>query len=36
MSENESRAECFLERIESIIIGEVEFSGDILPDEACQ
>ena len=36
MSENESRGECFLEKIESITIGEVKLSSNILLDKVCQ
>jgi len=36
MSENRSRGECFFERIESIMTGEVELPRNVLLDEACQ
>ena len=36
ISENRSRGECFLERVESIIIRGVELPGNILPGETCQ
>jgi len=36
ISENRSRSECLLERVESIMIGEVELLGNVLPDEVCQ
>ena len=36
MSENRSRDECFLERIESIMTGGVKLSRNVLLDEACQ
>jgi len=36
MSEDRSGGECFLERIESILTGEVEFPRNVLPGEACQ
>jgi len=33
MSENRSRSECFLERIESITIGRVELPRNVLSDK---
>jgi len=36
MSENRSRDECLLERVESIITGEVKLLGNVLLGEACQ
>jgi len=36
MSENRSRDECLLERIESITTGGVEISWNVLLGEACQ
>ena len=36
MSENGSGDECLLERIESIMTGEVELPRDILLGEVCQ
>ena len=36
MSENESRGECLLEKIESIIIGRVELPRNVFLDEAYQ
>jgi len=36
ISEDGSGGECFLEKIESIIIGGVELSKGVLPGEACQ
>jgi len=36
MSENRSEDECFLERIESIMIEGVELPKNVLLDEACQ
>jgi len=36
MSENKSRDKCFLERIESILIGRVELPRNVLLGEACQ
>jgi len=36
MSENGSRGECFLERVESITIGGVELPENFLLGEACQ
>ena len=35
MSENGSGDECLLERVKSIIIGEVGLPEDILLDEVC-
>ena len=35
MSEDRSRDECFLERVESILTGEVKFPRNVLLDEAC-
>jgi len=36
MSENRSEGECFLERIESIMTGEVKLSRNVLLGKACQ
>jgi len=36
MSENRGGGECFLERIESIIIGEIELLENVLLGKACQ
>jgi len=36
MSENRSRGECLLERVESIMIGGVKLLRDVLLDKACQ
>jgi len=36
MSENRSRGECLLERVESIMIREVKFSWNVLLDKICQ
>ena len=36
MSENGSRDECFLERVESIMTEGVELPRDILSGKACQ
>jgi len=36
MSENGSRGEYLLKRVESIIIGEIELLENVLPGEACQ
>ena len=36
MSENKSEGECLLEKVESIMIGGVELSRNVLPDEVCQ
>jgi len=36
ISEDGGRGEYFLERIESIIIGEVELPRNVLPGDACQ
>jgi len=36
MSENESGGKCFLEKIESITIGGVKLSSNILLDKVCQ
>jgi len=36
MSENRSRGEYLLERIESITTGGVELPRNFLPDEICQ
>jgi len=36
MSEDGSRSECFLERVESIITGGVKLSGNVLSGEAYQ
>ena len=35
MSEDWSRGEDFLERVESILTGGVKFPRNVLPDEAC-
>ena len=36
ISKDRSKDEYLLEKVESIIIGEVELLGNILLDEACQ
>ena len=36
MSEDRSRGEYLLERIESIMTGGVKLPRNVLPDEACQ
>jgi len=36
MSKDGSRGKCLFERVESIMIGRVEISKDVLPDEMCQ
>ena len=36
MSKNGGRGECFLERIQSIMTGEVELLRNVLLGEACQ
>ena len=36
MSEDRCRDKCFLERVESILIGEVKLPRNVLPNEACQ
>jgi len=36
MNKDRSRSECLLERIESIMTGEVKLPGDILLGEAYQ
>jgi len=36
MSEDGSRSECLLKRIESIMTGGVELPKDVLLDEVCQ
>ena len=36
ISEDSSRGECFLERIESFMIGGVELPRNVLPGEVCQ
>ena len=36
MSKNRSGGKCFLERVESILIGGVELPRNVLPGEACQ
>ena len=36
MSEDRSGSEYLLERIESIMIGEVKLPSDVLPGEVCQ
>jgi len=36
MSENRSESECLLEKVESIMIGGVELSRNVLPGEVCQ
>ena len=36
MSENGSRDEYLLKRVESIIIGEIELLENVLPGETCQ
>ena len=36
MSENRSGGKCFLERVESILIREVELPRNVLPGEVCQ
>jgi len=36
MSEDRCRGKCFLERVESILIGGAELPRNVLPGEACQ
>jgi len=36
MSENRCRGKCFLERVESILTGEVKLPRNVLLGEACQ
>jgi len=36
INEDESRGECFLERIESITIGKVKLPKDVLSDKVYQ
>ena len=36
MSKDRSGGECFLERVESILTGEVKLPRNVLPGEACQ
>ena len=36
MSKNQNRGECFLEKVESILTGEVKFPRNVLLDEVCQ
>jgi len=36
MSENRCGGECFFERVESILIGEIKLPRNVLPGEACQ
>jgi len=36
MSEDRFGGKCFLERVESILTGEVKLPRNVLPDEACQ
>jgi len=36
MSEDKCRGKCFLERVESILIGEVKLSRNVLLGEVCQ
>jgi len=36
MSENRSRSECLLKRIESIMTGGVKILWNVLPSEVCQ
>ena len=36
MSEDQSRGECFFERVESISTGEVELPRNVLLGEVCQ
>jgi len=36
ISEDRCRGKCFLERVESILIGEVELPRNVFSDETCQ
>ena len=36
VSENGSRGECLLERVESIIAERIKLPGNVLPNEVCQ
>jgi len=36
ISEDRSRSKCLLEKVESIMTGGVELSGNVLPGEAYQ
>ena len=36
MSEDRSGGECFIEKVKSILTGEVEFPRNVLPGEMCQ
>jgi len=36
MSEDRCGDKCFLERVESILIGEVKLPRNVLPNKACQ